>query len=106
MPGNGAQLSRGAESRGDKGLLLSGNKDSVKQHEKVRENVCAASCLELIVPFCALKTAKRGLSKWLSREMYLLPTLRTQVQPLRNHTVKRRKQDSGNLSSDLHSWDP
>lgn len=34
---------QGAESRGDKGLLLSGNKYSVKKHEKVQENVCAAS---------------------------------------------------------------
>jgi hypothetical protein len=57
---------QGTEVRGDKGSFLSGNKDSVKCPENVPENFCAAPCLELIVPLCALKITERGQSKRLS----------------------------------------
>jgi len=48
---------QGAEGRGDKGLFLNGNKDSVNS---LQESFCAASHLELIVRFCALKITERG----------------------------------------------
>lgn len=94
-----------AKSRGDKGLLLSGNKDSAKQHAKIQGNLGAASCLGLIALFGALKIAKRAV-KMAQQVNTLAANLNDPSSTPGNHTVKRRKQESGNLSSDLNTWDP